>query len=291
MTEIDPIHTVEFHSSGLASFHIRRLQSFTYPAVAEISSEVPHRHDFQEIFWVRTGSGKQSIDEQILDIQAQTFYLIARGQVHQFIKGNNIDGYVLRYTDEFLPQQPQPGIRYFQNAIFNNINCMHTLQVKQDAVAEFDQLMEQMKREFEQPEKFGKQIILVHLLQILLIKLERLLKTIGAENDEVVDDNHDIFRDFITALEQHYNQQHGVSYYAGLLNIPARQLAGTTRRLVGKTAKQVVEERLMLEAKRYLRYSDQSVKEIAYSLGYEDPSYFSKVFKKLTGVTPNEYKN
>ncbi len=291
MTVFDQIQTVDFHSRNLSSFHIRSLQSFTYPTALQKITEAPHRHNFQEIIWIKSGSGKQTIDGQMLKIQAQTFYLVARGQVHQFIQGNNIDGYVLRYTDDFLPEQSRPGSRYFQNAIFNNLNSVHTVHVEKAIVSEFEQLLAQMTFEHGGSEKFGKQVILGHMLQILLVKLERLLKTASANDEHSNDDRHDVYREFITALEQHYKNHHKVGYYAKLLGIPARQLSGITKRLVGKTSKQVIEERLVLEAKRYLKFSDQSVKEIAYSLGYEDPSYFSKVFRKLAGVAAHEYKD
>ena len=94
----------------------------------------------------------------------------------------------------------------------------------------------------------------------------------------------------MTQLDEDYNKAHLVTHYARKLGVSSRSLSEINKNILGKTAKEVILERLMLEAKRYLNYSALSVKEIAYTLGYEDPSYFSKLFKQNTSQSPQDYR-
>jgi len=73
--------------------------------------------------------------------------------------------------------------------------------------------------------------------------------------------------------------------------VTPRQLSEIGKRFLGRTAKRMIEERLVLEAKRLLRFTDRPVKRVAYDLGYDDPSHFSKVFKRLTDQAPQDFKN
>jgi len=240
--------------------------------------------------WFKSGCGRHAIDNQILEIQPCTFYLIAKGQVHQFLEGRNIEGYLIRFTDDFLPGIPSTQIRSYQVALFSNVAINHTLPIAEEDVRTLEVLLQQMSQEYERREEFGQYQTLRHLLSILLIKLERARRTLSREGHETAGYRDDVFQDFVALLEERYRTSHRVDDYAVALGITPRQLSETLRHFLGKTAKQVIEERLALEAKRYLKYTNLSVKEIAFTLGYKDPSYFSKVFKRLAGAAPQAYR-
>lgn len=127
------------------------------------------------------------------------------------------------------------------------------------------------------------------MLNIILIKLQRILKD-RLNEDEWYSNQHSILKQFMTQLDKDYQNEHLVSHYAGALVISSRLLSDVTKNMLGQTAKEVILERIMLEAKRFLNYSALSIKEIAYSLGYEDPSYFSKLFKQITTQSPQNYR-
>ena len=148
--------------------------------------------------------------------------------------------------------------------------------------------MERMWLE-DQTTAFGQTDVLGHLLNILLIQLERTRRKTVQQQKHLTEHAH-IYQAFITLLEQDYKQQHQVSHYANALHLSPRQLSDIVRRFSGKTGKQLIQERLILEAKRYLQHTNASVKEIAYTLSYNDPSYFSKVFKQIAGIAPHAYK-
>jgi AraC family transcriptional activator of pobA len=283
----DEIRYVDLRPEDRTSFDIRPLLSHPDPAAP---SESPHRHNFQELMWFKSGSGRHAIDNQILEIRPHTFYLIAKGQVHQFLEGHDIEGYLIRFTDDFLPDVSSAQTWNCQIALFSNIAINHTLPIGEENVPALELLLQQIVQEYDCQEGFGKYEVLRHLLSILLVRLERTRRTLPREKRKAIDYRDDIFQNFGTLLEEHYKTFHRVDQYAAALNITPRQLSEVLKLFLGKTAKQVIKERLVLEAKRYLKYTNLSVKEIAYALGYKDPSYFSKVFKRFTGVAPQAYR-
>ncbi|VAW31467.1 hypothetical protein MNBD_CHLOROFLEXI01-1569 [hydrothermal vent metagenome] len=266
--------------------------------------ESPHRHNFQEILWVRSGNGEHAIDGQRLPIQAQTFYLIAKGQVHQLITGIDLDGLVIRFTDAFLPNFLSQEMGHYQTVLFNNVTINHTLPVQPPSLTNFERLLQQLLAEFNSQKANENQEILRHLLTVLLIKLGKVQRELmddvqtacpeqrlGSQAETAVDQETQLFHQFTLLLEQQFSQTHAVQVYAQVLNITPRHLSVITQRFVGRTAKHHIEDRLLLEAKRLLTFTNLSVKEIAHQLGYKDPSHFSKMFKKKTETTPQTYKS
>ncbi len=265
--------------------------------------ESPHRHNFQEILWVRSGNGEHVIDGQPLPIQPNTFYLIAKGQVHQLITGIDLDGLVIRFTDAFLPNFLSQEMGHYQTVLFNNVTINHTLPVQTAALTNFERLLQQLLAEFNNQKANENQEILRHLLTVLLIKLGKVQRELmddvqtacpeqrlGSQAETAVDQETQLFHQFSLLLEQQFSQTHAVQTYAQTLNITPRHLSVITQRFVGRTAKHHIEDRLLLEAKRLLTFTNLSVKEIAHQLGYKDPSHFSKMFKKKTNTTPQAYK-
>ncbi|MGB7337397.1 MAG: helix-turn-helix transcriptional regulator [Phototrophicaceae bacterium] len=255
---------------------------------ADTLQEGLHRHDFQELLWVRHGSGRHRIDDDILEIQPRTFYLITQGQIHYFIEGIDLEGYVLRFSDDFLADDIAIASWNYRVTLFSHFSLHQMLSPTADAQVTLQTIMDDMWQEI-QGDQFGRQHILRHHLSILMILLERARRqqphTTNADTEHLV-----TFQAFITLLEQGFREEHAVSYYAETLYITPRQLSDIVKRCTGKTAKTLILERIMLEAKRHLQHSNASIKEIAYALGFKDSSYFSKVFKQATGVSPNQYQ-
>ncbi len=281
------IRFVDLRPKDHTSFDIKLLSSHLYPV---ISYKSPHRHNFQELIWVQSGSGNHVVDNQMLEIQPHTFHLVAKGQVHQFLEGYYIEGYLIRFTDDFLLDVSSARTWNYQITLFNNMTLNHTLAISKEDVAGFEWLLQQIAQEYDRREEFGSYRALRHLLSVLLVRLERARRTLFQERHQALDYRDDIFQNFVALLEELYRTSHCVSQYATALHITPRQLSEVLQYFVGKTTKTVIQERLVLEAKRYLKYSNLSVKEIAYALGYKDPSYFSKVFKRFTGLAPQAYK-
>jgi len=96
--------------------------------------------------------------------------------------------------------------------------------------------------------------------------------------------------EFLELLENNISKNKQVSEYADMLNLSTFQLNSMTKSNLGKTCSTLIDEQIILEAKRYLLATTEQVKEIAYNLGYKDVSYFIRFFKKHTGQTPEAYR-
>ena len=290
MTKWKEIPSIDLDEERGSSFHIHQFVSFDYDPADSPNPETPHRHNFQELIWIKSGRGEQTIDGETSEITPATFYLIAKGQVHHFLKAEKVDGFVLRFSEDFCPEPGENRHRRFLESFFNNVRTLKTLSVDGERVTEFDRLLSIIFREFEAPHRFGKFAILRNLLQALLIKIVQNLDDNDAEVGSLNRVRDNIFIEFLALLEENFKAHHDVAFYTDALTVTARQLSDRTHRAIGKTTKQIIEERIALEAKRAFRFTEKPVKEVAYDLGYEDPSYFSKVFKKVTGRTPQEYQ-
>jgi len=99
-----------------------------------------------------------------------------------------------------------------------------------------------------------------------------------------------ILRDFKGLLEQYFQDWHQVNTYASKLNLTSKHLSHTVKSLTGKTAKEFIQDRLILESKRLLLHTDLEIKEIAYQIGFEEPLHFSGFFKKSTGISPTAFR-
>jgi AraC family transcriptional regulator, transcriptional activator of pobA len=267
------------------SFHIRPILRHIDPA--EIN-EPPHRHHYQELLWINAGYGQQKVDNAVLDIKPHTFFLIAQGQIHYFVAGHDLEGFVVRFTDDFLLDHVADVAWDYRMTLFNHFALHRSLTVQPDEVPIYQRHLARIWLEQEQA-AFGYMMVLRHLLGMLLIRLERTRRHLTPQI-ETLTDQAQIYQAFLTLLDQHFKTDTAVQFYANQLHITPRQLSSTVSHFAGRTAKQLIQDRRMLEARRYLQHTNASVKEIAYVLGFHDPSYFSKAFKQAVGVSPHQYK-
>jgi AraC-like DNA-binding protein len=149
------------------------------------------------------------------------------------------------------------------------------LKVFEDEFATNDDIQEEMLR---------------MLLKRLIIIVTRLAKQQYLDKEAINDQRLDIIRQFNLLVENHYKTQHTVKFYADQVNRSPKTLANLFALYNNKSPLAVIQDRLILEAKRLLIYTDKSSKEIAYELGFEDAAYFSSFFKKNTAVNPSDFR-
>ncbi len=133
--------------------------------------------------------------------------------------------------------------------------------------------------------------MLLMLLKRLIITITKLARSEYIPDLKQQDDKYNIIRKFNLLVEMHFRTEHSVSYYAQLLNKSPKTLSNLFALYNNKTPLQVIQERIVIESKRLLYYTDQSVKQITYNLGFEDAAYFSNFFKKHTSTSPLEFRN
>jgi AraC family transcriptional activator of pobA len=240
----------------------------------------PHRHAYHELIWVRDGSGRHLIDGEPVEFGPRTVTLIAKGQVHQFERADQVRGVVVRFDDEWLT-----GSRW----LFSGGGCT-ALRVPEEDAPRFDALLELLREEVERPAGPESAELHRHLLSAALLWAQRWreaqLEGGGATRADV-----QLQQQFLETLEHDFPKSHDAGHYASELGVSSGTLSRTLSRLSGRTTKQLILDRVLLEAARLLRFSDLSVKEIAARLGFTDQFAFSKAFKRQRGVAPLDFRN
>ncbi|WP_143307070.1 helix-turn-helix domain-containing protein [Chitinophaga vietnamensis] len=241
--------------------------------------EEPHKHDFFMLLVVSRGSGVHTIDFNDYAVKARRVFFLAPGQAHQWTMSANTGGYQVMFSAAFLAQQG-PLWPFFTPS------AAPWLQL--DAV-QYTQLTHELSLMLEEASQRSVSArILHHRLQIVLLMLQRWYTTAYPEDTAAAP--HHLINRFLVLLEKHYAQHSEVSFYAGKLHVTASYLNLVCRKACGHTAGTYIRERLLLEAKRMLTLTDMDVKGVAYALGFNDTSYFSRFFRRYTGKTPLDFR-
>lgn len=255
-------------------------------------NEKPHKHQWQEIIYLKSGKGNHAIDDKIFHLKANTFYLIGKGQVHDFLEGENMNGYLIQFVDDFLPPTGLNTQNSLNSTLLGSIIMTNEVEVPHPELAYYESILENLYYEYEKNNlTYAKSEIIQYLLLALLTKLERRVRQMS--KDVIIQTQDKSTRDyhsFLLLIEENFKKKHQISFYSMQLGLDTRKLTSITKDFIGKTPKQILNERLMVEAKRMLLYTSNSSKQISYALGYEDPAYFSRFFKICTGFSPQKYK-
>jgi AraC family transcriptional regulator, transcriptional activator of pobA len=241
----------------------------------------PHRHAYHELIWVREGRGRHLIDGEPVEFGPRTLTLIAKGQVHQFERAEGVTGVVVRFDDDWLT-----GSRRW---LFSGGACT-ALSVPDEEADRFDALLNLLREEVERPPGPESAELRRHLLSAALLWAQRWreaqLEGGGATSGDVY-----LHRTFQETLERDFTTSHEARHYAAELGVTTGTLSRVLMKLTGRTTKQLILERVLLEAARLLRFSDLSIKEIAARLGFTDQFAFSKAFKRQRGEAPLDFRN
>ena len=248
----------------------------------------PNRNNYQAIIWFNAGSGSHLIDDQLYDVEPNTFMLVTKDQMHAFNPKSGIRGCAIRFSDSFLDSATYHSTCKY--SLFNNLTVNSVLKVNETEKPAFETLVLQLLNEYEKEDELGKFDIIQHYLEALIIKLDQLKKKQFTRQYDTNNSTYLIFQTFNFELEKYFKTYHDVSSYSARLNISHRKLSDVLKLFVGKSTLEVIQERIVTEAKRSLMYSGQTIQEIAFELGFEDPFYFSKVFKKVTGQAPKAFR-
>jgi AraC family transcriptional activator of pobA len=176
--------------------------------------------------------------------------------------------------------------------LYNNVYQPPFVKVDETSAATFKMLCEQIEVEMQHA-ALAQHELLVSYLKIFLITASRLKIEQQPKVAEMVKDTKEPFvlQKLKDAIEANFKTKHSASDYADLLYISPKALAKITKTHFNKTLSSLINERIIIEAKRELYLTDKTVKEIAYELGYEDEFYFSRFFKVNAEVSPQLYRD
>lgn len=253
-------------------------------------SRNPHRHSYYEIFLILDGGGTHEVDLELFDLPENSLHFVSPGQVHWLNTSLGSHGFVILFSHEFHMLGSNNKDLLYELPFFNNNSKQPILSISGKDLELVKDLFIKINDEF-QSENVDKDEMIRSYLNALLIHSKR--SFIGESKDESDTDvkGNELIRKFRTLVEQKFIHEHSVSEYAKLLFVTANHLTEKIQKGLGKSASEVIHDRIILEAKRLLYHSDHGINEIANELNFEDPSYFSKFFKKRTNSSPGEYRS
>ncbi|KDN54450.1 AraC family transcriptional regulator [Flavobacterium seoulense] len=247
--------------------------------------EKPHRHNFYLLVFFTNGSGIHEVDFDRFDIRPGSVFVLQPGQMHHWILSEDIEGFIVFYAAEMYNL-------YFGKKTIDEYPFYFSVQNSPEIVLEkeetksilpyFENLIAEM-----QTNKVLKRDKIMNLLDIIHIELARKYNEINIHGTH----SYNIkVKNFETLLEKKYKEQKSAAFYASELNITLKHLNRICNEILKKTTTEVIVDRVMLEAKRMLLDKNWTVNEIAIELGYEDYSYFTRLFKKHTTMTPTNFR-
>lgn len=253
-----------------------------------IHVEKPHRHNFYVCMIFTKGSGIHEIDFVRYPVQQGSMFLLAPGQTHHWDLSDDCCGYIFFHTQEFFNLyfcgqniQDYPVFR----SNFSLKGLLAPLELQKILVVVF----QQMQEEFIQIQWKHTQMIASLMGQVYIYTNRLLLfQTNQHVSGPLLYNNH--FLCFEKLLDNKFLKEKSALYYADQLNITPKHLNRVCKTLTDRTTTDIISDRVVLEAKRMLLYTNKSFAEIAAHLGYDDYAYFSKLFKKKTNISAREFK-
>lgn len=250
----------------------------------------PAFFELYTVLWVQSGEGEVKVDFGKYVLKPGTLMFLMPYQPFVIEKGKRFEVTVLEFSSEFFCIEKHRHEVSCNGVLFNGIYGPPFLYADTALETELQQVVNAMTTELDKG-GLAQEEMLFSYLKIFLIRASRakMLTINGEVKDETRSDNS-VLINFQDLVEGNFTKEHGVAYYADKLFIQPNTLSKLTKRFYGKSPGQVIKERVMVEAKRMLYLTQSSVKEISYGLGFDDPAYFNRFFKKWAQITPEEYR-
>lgn len=246
----------------------------------------PHRHKFYHFVFFTSGSGSHSIDFNTFKIAPGHIYFMSPGQVHTWEFGEGTDGYIVNFEKDFFQSfllKPD----YLENfSFFTGTENANVKDLPADLKTEVGQIC---KRLYAQVNNDANNTDFQRVLLLsLLMLVEAYTPTVQVQAFQT--HNMVVLRNFQNLVEEHYLLKRLPKAYAEMLHLTPNHLNAICKELIGTQAGEVIRERVLLEAKRLLVSGEVNISQIANELNFNDNSYFTKFFKKYSGLTPEQFK-
>ncbi len=273
----DPIKEPEFFKS----FVIRDIKQLLEGK--DMVQEL-HRHDFFLILALKKAKGEHVIDFTEYTVTDNSVFFMRPGQVHELILRKESTGYILQFNNDFYSPRDNAAGQIFRRVSSRNY-CKPTPRSFGKLIGPLTNIF----REYTTKQENYQQAIKANL-QLFFIELARQSndpKNISKVSDQYSQQQLGIF---LELLQTRITTIKEVAAYANMMHLTPWQLNSITKTTIGKTASALINEQIVLEAKRGLLATSDQVNQIADQLGYDDVSYFIRFFKRNTGYTPEAFR-
>jgi AraC family transcriptional regulator, transcriptional activator of pobA len=240
-----------------------------------------HFHDFEELLIISQGSLTHYIDFKVDVLRAPFACYISMGKMHRIVPGKDLRGWIINYKTEFIPDSK---LNFYSNFFsFTNVPLSPGACLNR-----FISLCQIIQDEYRQ--EMIDQSTIRHLVNGLISMVDSEQKRNIPIDNEIKSTQITAVNNFLRILGDNFRRDLGVSFYADKMNMSERNLNIICKNNFQKSVSEIIETRKLIEAKKMLLYSDKSVSEIGYELGYNEKSYFTRVFHSRMEITPSRFR-
>ncbi len=274
-------------------------EEFTIHLTDRLRQQYPNqsplfRANYYTFVIIKDGYGRYMLDNQTFNTQPQTIYFTNPGHIKRFEVNEPYSGYIITFSEKFLKQYL--GANLFDEFPFLLAETVPPQYLDSATFLPFVALCDQLTNEYEGQSAY-KWRILSNLLMIFLLKIKEMFWSDYDPQEEGVISSP-IVTTFKNNLENHFRdlvngratQLLRVQDFAELQTLHPNYFSTVIKSKTGKTVNTWITEKMIAEAQSLLAMTTNSVKEIAYQLGFQEPTHFSRFFKKHTGLTPSEFR-
>ncbi|MBD0403335.1 helix-turn-helix domain-containing protein [Flammeovirga sp. EKP202] len=250
----------------------------------------PSKRDFHVLFWFKKGTGTYYIDFQEYTFQPNTLMLLSKDQISYFdtLDPEEVEIQSIVFTPEFLYRNDHDLQHMFQFSLASHIEGMQYLSLSEKNSTFFNLLSEHMFEVYDHWKLPQQEHAFYHWLSLFLIQVERIQKQ--HQTIERLSSSDQLYLKFQQLLEQNFKKEFKVEFYLKTLGINIKALSKILKEKYDLSPKAVIDERRILEIKRLLKGTSIPIKEIAYDMGFDEPTNMVKYFKKRTSLTPNAFR-
>lgn len=251
---------------------------------------IAHVHDFYEILWFQSEGGKHTVDFKEYDVHENMIFFLTPGQTHFFDGVTPHRGVIIKLCTDFLHDEGDTDNLFLKYNVLNAFDQSPFFTISPEGVPHLQDLFRHLEEEWKKTGERVHDEMLRTLTKLFLLTAQRYGSRENTVPLSLSNRRHYTYIEFKKNVELYFRQLHTVKEYADLMSLSAKTLSQCVTECSGKSPLTIVNERVILEAKRLLRFTDMMIKEIAFSLGYDDPSYFVKFFKRQTGYLPADFR-
>ncbi len=249
-----------------------------------------HVHDFYEILWFQSEGGKHTVDFQEYDVHENMIFFLTPGQTHYFDGETKHTGVIIKLCTDFLRDDADDADRFLKYNVLNAFDQSPYFTISPDGASRLKDLFRHLEEEQQLSDGMIHAEMLRTLVKLFMLTAQRYGTRENIAQLSLSNRRHYTYIEFKKAVENQFRRLHTVKDYADLLSVSTKTLTLCVTECSGKSPLTIINERVVLEAKRLLRFTDMMIKEIAFMLGYDDPSYFVKFFKRQTGYLPADFR-
>ena len=246
----------------------------------------PEQVDAYSIYWIKEGKGTYNIDFKSYDFDENVLFFLSPGQVFSVDSEKIKEAYKLTFIRDFYCIQAHDKEVACNGVLFNNVYETPFVKPCENDIKKLSFILESLIEEFNNTETAQYDMLQTYLKQFIIHSVR-----IQKEHYPIKTDVESrLFKDFSVLVEQNYKTEHSVTDYANRLGVSPKSLTKNFQKVGATTPSNFIKNRIILEAKRQLIYSNESVKQIAYDLGFNDSAYFTRFFTKATSKSPLQFK-